>query len=180
MPRTTETSSAKDMSQIKDPYLRKINNERVIKNVPPNIDTLCWKCNRATEKHNCACEWATQGKPVPGWEATPTEITCRDNGVTYSSFHVKHCPKFIKTRLMLDTKEERHARAQQIAKHFNLPEQTVYRNIMMYDEAAKLYLISVSKSRRIKMTYEERQHELGKILEECAKIEVEADSMFNH
>ena len=32
-------------------------------------ETLCWKCDNCTD--GSKCEWAL-GRPVKGWEATPT------------------------------------------------------------------------------------------------------------
>lgn len=50
--------------------------------------TICWSCRNATEKD---CEWASDFKPVPGWEAT--ESSKKGAGQT---FIVHKCPKFIR------------------------------------------------------------------------------------
>lgn len=36
-------------------------------------DTICWTCEWAGGKDK-KCPWASEFKPVPGWDATPTKL----------------------------------------------------------------------------------------------------------
>lgn len=66
--------------------------------------TLCWDCEWACGKDG-KCPWATEFKPVPGWNAVPTKFlsstTARnENGKVIhkryyvDSFNVRECPLF--------------------------------------------------------------------------------------
>ena len=48
--------------------------------------TLCWACHRAGRGFASGCPWASEFKPVPGWEAEQTELE--------GSFFVISCPLF--------------------------------------------------------------------------------------
>jgi hypothetical protein len=50
----------------------------------------CWRCERACG----GCTWSKNGKPVDGWEATPTII--RDYIGDFPSYKITYCPEFIK------------------------------------------------------------------------------------
>lgn len=54
--------------------------------------TLCWDCILATDFQKC--EWAGEGKPVPGWDAVPTTIKMPKGYEPTHSYHVTRCPKF--------------------------------------------------------------------------------------
>lgn len=60
-------------------------------------DTLCWSCQRATNKPGMGCSWSRKEnpKPVDGWDATPTVL--KHSGYKYSteSFIVHTCPEFL-------------------------------------------------------------------------------------
>ena len=54
-------------------------------------ETLCWRCQNFSK-----CSWS-RGKPVKGWDATPTIIK-NWNGKGYDkteSFIVNSCPQFV-------------------------------------------------------------------------------------
>lgn len=57
---------------------------------------LCWTCANACG----GCEWSDHLKPVPGWDATPTQrvLKCGGKGKNRTrieaSFVIHYCPKF--------------------------------------------------------------------------------------
>lgn len=56
-------------------------------------ETICWLCKHAVPNtEDRGCSWSMFGEPVPGWDATPTEIV----GSVYNehSFCVHACPCF--------------------------------------------------------------------------------------
>lgn len=56
--------------------------------------TLCWTCQWAGGKEG-KCPWASEFKPVPGWNAEPTKIYTRDAKGNYiDSFIVNECPLY--------------------------------------------------------------------------------------
>ena len=61
-----------------------------------NSETLCWKCANAVPEKNeygeyiRGCEWSISGKPVPNWNAVPTEKCYMQ------SYRVVSCSKFAK------------------------------------------------------------------------------------
>lgn len=63
------------------------------KNRPKDIvsrpETLCWRCAKSV---NMGCSWSQGFKPVYGWTAVPTKITCADH--TADSYRVVDCPEF--------------------------------------------------------------------------------------
>ena len=63
------------------------------KNRPQDVykssDTLCWRCAKAATN---GCAWSASFKPVNGWTAVPTKITCADH--TADSYRVVDCPEF--------------------------------------------------------------------------------------
>lgn len=53
-------------------------------------DTLCWACENACGR----CSWSQKkSKPVPGWEAMPTQINV-GRGAGLESYTVLRCPQF--------------------------------------------------------------------------------------
>lgn len=59
------------------------------------VSTLCWSCQRATNKPGFGCSWSRNEnpKPVDGWSATQTWL--KFCGEITESFIVHKCPEFL-------------------------------------------------------------------------------------
>lgn len=61
----------------------------------PTKQQLCWSCQRVYDR---SCEWSSDFTPVPGWDATPTEVRASRKGkpdLILSSYDITRCPKYI-------------------------------------------------------------------------------------
>ena len=52
-------------------------------------DTLCWRCAKAATN---GCAWSASFKPVNGWTAEPTKLSCQTHYI--GSYRVRACPEF--------------------------------------------------------------------------------------
>ena len=52
-------------------------------------DTLCWRCAKASTN---GCAWSASFKPVNGWTAEPTRLSCQTYYI--GSYRVIACPEF--------------------------------------------------------------------------------------
>lgn len=79
-------------------------------------ETLCWECQNYSK-----CSWYN-GKPVEGWEATPTKMRYVMRGKLYTvrSYCVHKCPLFVEDRL-------REVRVEDIAAMLHISTRTFYR-----------------------------------------------------
>ena len=64
--------------------------------------TLCWRCQRATNAPGMGCSWSRQVNPEPveGWEADPTSMPgnhyyYKGMAVKVQSYAVHSCPLFL-------------------------------------------------------------------------------------
>lgn len=52
---------------------------------------LCWSCAKACGR----CAWSNGSfRPIPGWDATPTELTVTV-GRKVSSYDIRRCPEYV-------------------------------------------------------------------------------------
>ena len=52
-------------------------------------ETLCWSCEKACG----ACQWSSNAKPIPNWDAEETFIR-NESASSYASYLVKSCPEY--------------------------------------------------------------------------------------
>ena len=64
--------------------------------------TLCWRCQRATNAPGMGCSWSRQVNPEPveGWEADPTSMAgnhyyYKGMALEVQSYVVRSCPLFV-------------------------------------------------------------------------------------